>query len=151
MKVTTLTSLVSTLTLFQIPFSHGLPTYITYRMIYWVCPQIHQPCWWRQPVSVRLRYAAIHSHRLLIQLTPPICKDSQCPAQRPHLQRRLQVIRLPHRGPDNRVGQNPWFRESKENNAAIFGQCTWAKIGMCLTLFNQPPRNDHCPPRPAKH
>ena len=43
---------------------------------------------------------------------------------RPHLQRRLQGIRGPHRGPDNRVGQNPWFREGKENNAAILDQCS---------------------------
>ena len=84
-------------------------------------------------------------------VNPPICGDSQCPAQRPHFKRRLQVIRLPHRGTDNRVGQNPWFREGKENNAAILDQCTWAKIGICFTLFNQPPRNGHYPPRPAKH
>ena len=150
MKVRPLTSNSSARSLFfQTPSSHCLPTCITYRIMHGVCPQIHQPCRWKQPVSVRLSTSSYPFTP--IQLTSPICGDSQCPAQGPHLQRRLQVIRLPHRGPDNKVGQNAWFREGKENNAAILDQCTWAKLGICFTLFNEPPRNDHCPPRPAKH
>ena len=54
---------------------------------------------------------------------PPIYRYSQISVhnQTP-LQRRLQVMRIPHRGPNNRVGQNLRFREGKENNAAILDQ-----------------------------
>ena len=45
----------------------------------------------------------------------------------------------------------PRSSSHKENNVAFLGEYTWAKIDMCFTLFNQPPRHDHCPPRPDKH
>ena len=53
---------------------------------------------------------------------PPIGIHRSLCTIRPRLQRRLQVMRIPHRGPNNRVGQNLRFREGKENNAAILDQ-----------------------------
>ena len=65
--------LSGTLVFFRSSLSLCLSTCIPYRIMHWVCLQIHQPCWWGQPVSVRLRYAGsppdIHT-RLLRQLSP---------------------------------------------------------------------------------
>ena len=78
----------------------------SYRILHWDRLQIHQPCWWEH-LQPRVNKICWLSSRYLF--TPAlwfllsVVRRRSC-VDRPHLQRRLQVIRLPHRGPHNRVG-----------------------------------------------
>jgi hypothetical protein len=124
----------------------------------WVCLQIHQPCWWRQLVSVRLRYAGsppdIYSHPATETVKPlqsvgirsVLRKDSICSADFEF------SFSYPTGDPITGWVKIPDLGRARKTLCCYFGSSYLSQNWHLLFLMeNQPPRNDHCPPRSAKH